>query len=141
MRLVRDFRGRDLDTCVVERGIEAPERGDRALHHGGDLRLVGHIAHHGDRLAASGRDLIRRGLQGRFIHVRQRDGRSGPGECTRRIEAHAGGRAGDQRYLSLEVVCDVQVHSLDSSAPRSPTHYRSLSGVAGNSRMRLPVAW
>jgi len=104
-RLIRDLGGGNLDTRVVEDGIQATERCNRALHHGRNLVFVNDIAHHGDRLAASGGDLIHRLEQRSLLAARQRDRSARLCKCACRIQPHAG--AGDEGDLPCEVVSDV----------------------------------
>lgn len=87
-RLVGDLRPRHLDAGIVVGGVETSEFGDRPLHHGGDLGLVGDIASHADRRPTGSLYLVDGLPQGIVAEIRQGDGRSGAREGPRRGEAH-----------------------------------------------------
>lgn len=96
--------GRHLDAGVVVGHVEAAEGLHRAVDGGGDLVLVGDVADDGDDAVALVAELLGGGHQGGFVDVGESDGGTGFGEGARGGESHAGGGAGDEGDLTVEVV-------------------------------------
>jgi hypothetical protein len=103
-RLIGGVGEREHDPGVVERHVEPAEVGDGAIHQRGDLVLVGDVAGHAEPAVPGGGQLVRGFAQRLLVDVGEHDRGARGGERARRVEAHAGGGAGDERDLSGELV-------------------------------------
>ncbi len=101
---ISGFRDRAIYARVVERRIQAAEGRHGQIDHCLDLRLIGHVALHGNGFVTCCDEL--RGSQPgrRFVHVDQDDSRASLRECLRSGPAHARAGAGDKRDLAFERV-------------------------------------
>nr|WP_240522013.1 hypothetical protein [Amycolatopsis vastitatis] len=134
--------GRDLDSRVVVRQVEAAEGVDGAVHGGGDLRFVGDVTGQGENpVSRVGKVLRRRGERG-FVDVGEGDGRAGLGERAGRDQPHPGPCAGDEGDLAAEVVRGVHlVFSVQRSMVTRPAvASTSAPPSARRPRMTTPSA-
>jgi hypothetical protein len=106
-RFLGGVGGWGLDTGIVERHVQPPERGDRAVDHSGDLVFGGDVTEHTESLAARAGQLVGGGAEGVFVDVGQDHGGSRLGEGLSGGQAHSGTAAADQGDLAGEVVARV----------------------------------
>ena len=92
------------DTGVVERHVQLTEGGDRALDHGGDLRLVRHVAGDADSPVPGRGQRLGRGAQRVLVDVDEHDGGARLDECLRGRAPDAGARAGDKGDLTRKII-------------------------------------